>query len=567
MKKVISVAAAMTLLSTGAFAFDADANSNIVFETGSATATFKPAGNNYSSSGYRHTGTNMEGSAATVTPLASSNSGFGDALIYPYFKFGTDAKWETEITVRNTKAHAIVAKVVLYAGDNSRELRDFNIYLTPKDVFTFKINNEGKILTSDDSIPLTSDNMFIPNNGTITDEATFNTMGTQFDILANAQVSAARTLGANENSGYVAIYGMVEETTNNPLNKSFHTTRVSKEYHKDKVKLFKEYRKLLDQARAGWRNAFNPSGFDHDGNANTANISGFSKGVFVYPVAHPNINLANVTYPAENNTTVAATTKWRDVENDALYGEVKITSSESQERDLVLPATALTGFTSTNQALLWSEGEYAAIQDRRIGAGTTNANGITPAQYKSNNIKADSRSAFNKSTVYFAFSDFKAMQNENSLVNNKLIITQPYKRILTQLDPGNANRIWSGVSNTSYGQFGLGTIAYDHEENPLLGTIGSGQFVSPYDLQVQTTPSTGYSNEVAVFDNSLILNYYSDLSDDSKTNLGKSNAGILELSFSGVDRQNVNIPGIVTQMKASQVGDKALINWFYAPAR
>ncbi len=49
---------------------------------------------------------------------------------------------------------------------------------------------------------------------------------------------------------------------------------------------------------------------------------------------------------------------------NALLGEVEISHPEGDKRNLLLPATALKNFTVDNMIMLWTEGEYAAIQDR-----------------------------------------------------------------------------------------------------------------------------------------------------------------------------------------------------------
>lgn len=71
------------------------------------------------------------GSAAAVTV---SQNGTGEVLIYPYFtaRSGND----TYISVTNTTSSAKAVKVRFLEGKNSREVLDFNLYLSAHDVWT-----------------------------------------------------------------------------------------------------------------------------------------------------------------------------------------------------------------------------------------------------------------------------------------------------------------------------------------------------------------------------------------------------------------------------------------------
>jgi hypothetical protein len=77
----------------------------------------------------------------------------GDYLIAPlYYAVGP---WQTQLKVVNTNSErAIVARVILRDGTDCTEFLDFNIYLTPGDVWTGTIYNENgviKVKSDDDS--------------------------------------------------------------------------------------------------------------------------------------------------------------------------------------------------------------------------------------------------------------------------------------------------------------------------------------------------------------------------------------------------------------------------------
>jgi hypothetical protein len=94
-------------------------------------------------------------SAFAGTTTMSTN-GKGDYLVYPAY-YATTTGWQTNIRVVNTNTTmAVVAKVVVREYATSKELLDFPIYLTPGDVWTGDLINQGScaavnIVSNDDS--------------------------------------------------------------------------------------------------------------------------------------------------------------------------------------------------------------------------------------------------------------------------------------------------------------------------------------------------------------------------------------------------------------------------------
>ncbi len=102
--------------------------------------------------------------AATGVAQAVSvnHDGLGQALIYPYYTVraipsgvaGIDAAYNSLLSVVNSTASAKVVKVRFLEGKNSREVLDFNLYLSPKDVWTTAIiptSDGAGIFTADKS--------------------------------------------------------------------------------------------------------------------------------------------------------------------------------------------------------------------------------------------------------------------------------------------------------------------------------------------------------------------------------------------------------------------------------
>lgn len=78
------------------------------------------------------------GVAGTAEAVYQNPNGLGQALIYPYYTVQATSgnAFNTYVSVVNTTDRAMVVKVRFREGRNSREVLDFNLYLSPNDVFT-----------------------------------------------------------------------------------------------------------------------------------------------------------------------------------------------------------------------------------------------------------------------------------------------------------------------------------------------------------------------------------------------------------------------------------------------
>lgn len=89
-------------------------------------------------------------------------NGKGDLLIFPLY-FSANGGWQTKISVINTAVGpgewSTVAKVVIRTNYYSQEVLDFLLYLTPADVWTATITNDG----TNTWLESTDDSMLAPN--------------------------------------------------------------------------------------------------------------------------------------------------------------------------------------------------------------------------------------------------------------------------------------------------------------------------------------------------------------------------------------------------------------------
>ena len=80
--------------------------------------------------------------ASTVNAIEISPDDRGQLLIAPVYK-ASDGK-STEIRVVNPSGtHAVKAVVSVRSAANSLEILNFNLYLTPRDVWTGELRNTG----------------------------------------------------------------------------------------------------------------------------------------------------------------------------------------------------------------------------------------------------------------------------------------------------------------------------------------------------------------------------------------------------------------------------------------
>jgi hypothetical protein len=445
--------------------------------------------------------------ADTTADIVRTGNQLGNALIFPAYFVGSG--WETTIRVINTDPNrAIVAKVVLYDGNDSHEVKDFNIYLSANDEWTgtIKVDSDGvaKVISTDDSAPL-------------------RVVNGVYKMASADNPMKEKITSAN---GYIEVIGMVATTQS---------------AHNDHVNLRKAYDKFSKDAR-GQNNPIFKNGVI----TNKAN----------FPFIDMNKTNNNVDLNKDNKPdyTFNAIGAMRP-NNDVLTGDIRITDTVNG-KDMVFPAIGLNIYNGAHgagvqPALVYLEGEAANIADVEIDN--------TPA-YNNNNLAADLASLANNATnAYITYGD--------APVNNMYaIITSPLKRVLVRTNFVGQKNITNGSVNSApkkalftgidtdaagnikdYGQFSLIAQIFDTKEN----AASASQF-SPAD-----TPTIVFKKEVDTtgYDPSDLTKLPHYLTQAAEQGFTK---GYVKLT-NAVSGQI--IPGIVTQMIATKAGNRVVTNW------
>lgn len=113
--------------------------------------------------------TGMLGAAGVAQAVNVSADGLGNVLIYPYYTVNKDLNgnaYNTLMSVVNTTLSTKAIKVRFREGKNSEEVLDFNVFLSPYDVWTAAITpaaaGGAQIATSDKSCSIPSFTAGVP---------------------------------------------------------------------------------------------------------------------------------------------------------------------------------------------------------------------------------------------------------------------------------------------------------------------------------------------------------------------------------------------------------------------
>jgi hypothetical protein len=544
-KKILSAAAAVAVMSTGAMAFDTNSTGGLLkYNEDANTITI---GTYTSRVNGVMTALDLNRTVtATGTGQARLTRGaigtYGDALIYPAFYSSNG--WESTFTVVNTSSnHAVVAKVVLYGRENSKELKDFNIYLSANDVFRATIK-DGVITSTDDSTVV---------EGT---DRTTNPPTGRVDTVTMASEDAPFSTSLDEPAGYIAVFAMLESNGTTlaraTINKGTVTTdkalsdagkSISLGYHKQHLALWRDYRRLLDQCRSdNWRSGINGGIYTDDQERVVSPGVDMGLSYCSYISSTQDVNENGI---ADGNMSFTPP-------SNILTGSILVGGDDSRgTRNMLLPATPLRNFSGgdghigsadDNHTVLWTEGEFASIADRCIDSNAT----LQPnrPEYNSTCIDFDSN-IFELNTSLYEYSDAE---------NSQIIITQPYKRVVVQLGTTATVETWKTITRntpiaglhagmaTNYGGFKLTAVVYNDDEDRFDPATG-GFTVSP-----ATTPTTLIPNELSAFNPIPDTSGYTD--------------GFARLTFTSIAGDSLD--GIATQMSASKMGDTVETNWIYS---
>jgi hypothetical protein len=146
--------------------------------------------------------------ATSAQAVTVSNDGLGQVLLYPYYT--VEGGYNTLISVVNTTSQGKAVKVRFLESLNSREVLDFNLYLSPFDVWTAMVTEDAttggaKVVVADNETSCTVPAISKGLGGA--GEQSFLTYG--FDGTGSAAADARGTDGyPRTRSGYVELIEM-----------------------------------------------------------------------------------------------------------------------------------------------------------------------------------------------------------------------------------------------------------------------------------------------------------------------------------------------------------------------
>lgn len=152
------------------------------------------------------------GVAGSASAVHVNPDGLGEVLIYPYYTVRTAAtaaasgQYNTYVSVTNTTASYKAVKVRFLEGKNSREVLDFNLFLSPYDVWTGSVEpttDGAKLVSTDKSCTFG----VIPTGGQPFSNLAYSGLNKD-----NETASMDRT-----REGYVEIIEMGEVPANMPV--------------------------------------------------------------------------------------------------------------------------------------------------------------------------------------------------------------------------------------------------------------------------------------------------------------------------------------------------------------
>jgi len=544
--------------------------------------------------------------------LRLSANGLGDALIFPMFKQGDG--WGTEIVVRNTDPnHAIVAKVAVYAADDSEELLDFNVYLSASDVVRFKIEN-GKVTSEDGSILRVFPAPSSGSNDVTRDK--FASKGRPF----------VRDLSTQK--GYVVVYGMAQASTDQDS-----IDDQDMRYHKQHPRLFKNYRRELDACRPDWRTGHQYAMVNGTYTRHTL----ASNNVDNYSVPAPNqANNCNLRF---KDDTFIAINKVIDSATQAsiLASRIKDKASAAEAldqvenmltkvQDLALPAyssiakvekrlkVSLAAITKAKDLVqpgdVATKSELAEIANtindlaQQVATAVTNISSSATPSAPGNFFGDVDPSLTGTVRLYNAINGARDMvlpatAIENFTSGNKIIYTEGEiaslqdRRIIGNGD-GWAMYFEHGI-RTDAKAFMVRSASYNFAAESLANKLTITQPYKRVLVQLgnddgywQNSDSDfgGFSYLYSVFDeNEHIDNitythsphnsFGKILSDELETSLAnleegtefEGKNGFALLRFTNIDGHTSGIPAIITQMVGTTVGGVPQLNWIYSQTR
>jgi hypothetical protein len=150
------------------------------------------------------------GAVGTAEAVHINPDGLGQVLIYPYYTaraVSTTSDYNTLFTVVNTTSQYKIVKVRFLEGRASREVLDFNLFLSPQDVWAGAVvptADGARVVTADNSCVAPSD-LFVRQPGVLEAFKNLQYTGAPYSL---AGVSLDRT-----REGYIEVLEMGIATT------------------------------------------------------------------------------------------------------------------------------------------------------------------------------------------------------------------------------------------------------------------------------------------------------------------------------------------------------------------
>ena len=496
---------------------------------------------------------NIANDSNPLTNRGFKQTQLSNALIFPAFNVGNG--WESTVRVINPDpAHAVVAKVVLYDGKDSHEIRDFNIYLSANDVWTgtIKVDSDGvaKIISTDDSTPL--------EDGTLAsaDKPFSKSIDSNFgyiEVIAMA-VTDGKSGADHDHAGLRTAYSTfakMERTGSTNPNIVFQNGVIKNQVATSpyiKLKLNNATMTLTDTVNGLNNTAY--ASYIVDADSNTKNYDKTKEYGFTAPVAGGSFL--------------------------GLTGDIRITDTVNGKDMDMMPYKIdyATGTAGAPDSLVYIEGEKANIADVFIRQRDTNGDKIDDANIYDSDSLENEIGLISLSNYYITYGDAEVQ-------NMYALLTNPFKRVYVQaklddassgnggddekgqispnikITDSNTNPAYykdastDASGNINYGSTSLIAQIYDESEN----AMSAGQF-SPAN-----TPTIKLDNEVASTGNDATnkdqLAYYLNQAEAK----GYKKGFVKLTNVNNSTTNPVQIPGFMTQMLATTAGGKVVTNW------
>lgn len=431
----------------------------------------------------------------------------GDALLFPAFYAGGGFK--TQIKIINTSGqYANVAKVIFFEKETSKEIKDFNIYLSANDVWVADV---------------------VERDGKFYIESTDNSSPLETIDYAMASIYNPLSVEIPSNAGYFEVVKSVV---------------VNNDYHSQHLTLRKDYSEWATKVRTG----------------GLTTVTLIDDGIFAN-VTSPSIDTINTGIVFGNNIEVLA-------KDATLVGEVKLINTITKTAMTIPPVYY--DYNNPETGLVYLEGEKGNMIDITLGRdangmlkyGVNKTLGEWLDDLESKDIDDvilayDNEDAIDNNFILMT-SPFKRtiVQRENFApnTNDGLVTLNPYDP-LDRFDGAEGRKLFEGVQTdengeiTNFGYYKAFAAIYNNEETEFDSIAFSPALPSylTFTKEVQSTES---------LEATLSTYIRQSIAQDATF----ANGGYVVIDF---DKAGYDIPSIATQMVGTYVEGQGVTNWVY----